>query len=391
MEQIKYPIMKSEFHKVLMIGVVSLLISIYSCNNTKKDTTQITIKEYPVIKVIEQSAHTYSDYPASIQGMQNVEIRPKIDGYVEHIYVDEGQEVKKGQLLFLISAPQYEQDITTTQANIKIAEAEVNAAKMQVNKVKPLVDEDIVSSYQLEAAKYTLQSKEAALAQAKATLNNAKINLGYTRIYSPANGVIGIIPYKIGSLVNSNTTNPLTTVSNIQKIYAYFSVNEKQNLDFFVASKGKTMQEKLATLPPVNLLLANGTELPQQGKVETASGIINAQTGAVNMRATFPNPDGIVHSGSSAVVRIPQDFNNAILIPQKSTYQIQGKTFAYKVDDQNKVKSVELFISGTSGQAYIVKSGIKPGDKIVADGIPSLREGLKISPKMVQAKSLYTN
>jgi membrane fusion protein, multidrug efflux system len=266
---------------------------------------------------------------------------------------------------------------------VKIAQADVNAAKMQVNKVKPLVDQDIVSSYQLESAKYTLQSRQAALAQANANVNNAKINLSYTRVYSPANGVIGILPYKIGSLVDSNTASPLTTVSNIDKIYAYFSINEKQGLDFFASAKGITMQEELATLPPVSLILANGFILPQQGKVETASGIINAQTGAVNMRATFSNADGLVRSGSSAQVRIPQYLPNALLIPQKATYQIQGKTFVYLVDKSNKVKSVEVMISNTTDQNYVVKSGIKTGDIIVADGIASLREGLEIKPQKI--------
>lgn len=347
------------------------------------------MKTYPVIVIEPRDAETKLDYPATVQGIQNIEIRPKIDGYIDKIFVDEGEQVKKGQLLFTISGPQFEQDITTAQANINIAVAEVNAAQMQVNKVKPLVDQDIVSSYQLEAAQYTLQSKEAALSQAKAALNNARINMDYTRIYSPSDGIIGILPYKIGSLVSSTTVNPLTTVSNINSIYAYFSINEKQGLDFFMSASGKTMQQKLATLPPVTLVLANGKELPTKGKVETASGLINAQTGAVNMRATFSNADGLVRSGSSALVRISQSLTGALLVPQKSTYQIQGKTFAYKVGSANKVSSVELIIKGTSGQAYIVEDGIKPGDRIVADGIASLREGVTIGLNKVNADSLY--
>lgn len=204
------------------------------------------------------------------------------------MYVDEGATVKKGQLLFRISAPQYEQNVNTAQANIKIAVADVNAAQMQVNKVKPLVDKDIVSAYELEAAVYNLQSKQAALAQANAALNNAKTNLSYTIITSPADGVIGILPYKIGSLIGSTTANPLTTVSDISTIYAYFSINERQGLDFFLSSKGVTMQDKLATMPPVTLVLANGIILPRKGRVETASGLINPSTGALNMRLPFP-------------------------------------------------------------------------------------------------------
>lgn len=364
-------------------SIIALLTIMFgaSCGNNKKDVVPAKINAYEVMALKPHLVTTQTDYPAAIQGVQNIEIRPKINGYLEKILIDEGQLVKKGQLLFIISAPHYEQDIATAKANIKIATAEVNAARMQVNKVRPLVEQDIVSTYQLEAAKYTLQSKEAALAQANTALNNAKIDVGYTHIYSPANGVVGILPNKIGSLVDSSAGNPLTTVSNIENIYAYFSINEKQGLDFFTSSPGKTMQDKLATLPAVTLILANNYELPQKGKIETASGIINAQTGAVNLRAVFSNSDGLVRSGSSALVRIPQYLKNVLTVPQKASYQIQGKIFVYKVDKTNKVSSVELTIAGSSGQDYIVKKGLNAGDLIVTDGISSLRDGMEIKPQ----------
>lgn len=370
---------------------IPFLACLSSCSNKADTAAKDPVKEYQVLQLSSRKAETFADYPAAIQGIQNIEIRPKIDGYVESIYVDEGSAVKKGQLLFHITAPQYEQNVKTEEANIKIAIADVDAAKMDVNKIKPLVDQDIVSPYGLESAKYTLQSKKAALAQATAALNNAKTNLGYTSIYSPADGVIGLLPYKIGSLVSSTTTNPLTTVSDISQIYAYFSINEKQGLDFFVAAKGNTMQEKLTTLPPVTLVLANSTELPAKGKVETASGLINSQTGAINMRATFPNPAGLVRSGSSAVVRIPQTIDQALLVPQKSTYQIQGKLFVYVLQPGNKVKSVEVITAASSGQSFVIKKGLKAGDKIVVDGIASLREGLEIKPVTASADSVYNS
>ncbi|MFC0514931.1 efflux RND transporter periplasmic adaptor subunit [Mucilaginibacter angelicae] len=343
------------------------------------------------MKLAPRQAQINADYPASILGIQNIEIRPKIDGYIENIYVDEGATVKRGQLLFSINAPQYEQNVATAEANIKIAIADVNAAKMQVDKVRPIVEQDIVSPYELKAAQYTLDSKLAALAQARAALNNAKTNLSYTTIYSPADGVIGILPYKIGSLITSTTANPLTTVSNIESVYAYFSINESQGLDFFLAAKGGTMQQKLSTLPPVTLVLANGTQLPGKGKVETASGLINSETGSINMRATFSNPGGLVRSGSSAIVRIPKTVPDAIMVPQKSTYQIQGKIFAYVVDTANKVKSQELEISASPGQFYVVNKGLKAGQQIVVDGIASLREGLQIKPEVLNADSVYRN
>jgi membrane fusion protein, multidrug efflux system len=348
------------------------------------------VKDYTVLTIIPQTTTLYNDYPATIQGQQNVEIRPKIDGYMEKIYVDEGATVHKGQLLFRISAPQYEEEVRTAQANIKIALADVNAAQMEVNKVWPLVEKNIISNYELQSAEYTLQAKQAALAQARATLANARTNLGYTSITSPVNGVIGTIPYKIGSLVSSNTTQPLTTVSNIGNIYAYFSVNEKQALEFSTRVKGATTKERLASIPPVTLILANGTELPQKGRIETASGLINTETGSISVRATFPNPGNLVRSGSSGAVRIPATLDSAVLVPQRSTYEIQGKRFVYLVSDSGAVKSREIKTRESgSGQFFVVQEGLRPGDKIVLEGVSSLREGAMIKPREVNSDSLY--
>ncbi|MDB5159220.1 MAG: hypothetical protein JWR50_3927 [Mucilaginibacter sp.] len=379
--------------KVLFYSFSLLIILTVSACGGGADTTvkQTAPKVFTVMKLIPRKAEINADYPASILGIQNIEIRPKIDGYIENIYIDEGASVKRGQLLFRINAPQYEQNVTTAEANIKIALADVNAAKMQVDKVRPIVEQDIVSPYELKVAQYTLESKQAALAQARAALNNAKTNLSYTTIYSPADGVIGILPYKIGSLITSTTANPLTTVSNIESIYAYFSINESQGLDFFLAAKGGTMQQKLSTLPPVTLILANGTLLADKGKIETASGLINAQTGSINLRATFKNIGGLVRSGSSAIVRIPKTVPDAIMVPQKSTYQIQGKIFVYVVDATNKVKSQELMISASPGQFYVVSKGLKARQEIVVDGIASLRESLQIKPRLLNADSVYNN
>jgi membrane fusion protein (multidrug efflux system) len=368
-----------------------MIIFVFSSCGGVGTAPQTKLKTYTVTKLSPRKVVVDADYPASILGIQNIEIRPKIDGYVENIYVDEGASVKRGQLLFRISAPQYEQNVNTAAANIKIAVADVNAAKMQVDQVRPIVAQDIVSPYELKSAQYSLEAKEAALAQAKAEFNNAKTNLGYTTIYSPSDGVIGVLPYKIGSLITSTTTNPLTTVSNIKKIYAYFSISERQALDFFQAAKGGTLQQKLKTLPPVILVLANGTQLANKGYVDTETGLINAETGAVNMRATFTNPDGLVRSGSSAIVRVPATIDNALLIPQKSTYQIQDKTFVYVIDADNKVRSQELIIRANEGQFYVISKGLKTGQQIVLDGIASLREGMQISPKLISADAVYLN
>jgi membrane fusion protein (multidrug efflux system) len=369
---------------------VITLLTLSSCGG-RGTAPSNKLKSFTVMKLAPRKAAVNTDYPATISGIENTEIRPKIDGYVENIYVDEGAAVKRGQLLFRINAPQYEQDVRTAEANIKIAVADLNSAKMDVEKVKPIVEQDIVSPYELRAAQYTLESKQAALAQAKAALNNARTNLSYTTIYSPSDGVIGVLPYKIGSLITSTTVNPLTTVSDIKKIYAYFSISERQGLDFFLTAKGRTLQQKLESLPPVILLLANGMPLAAKGEVDTETGLINPQTGAVNMRATFSNPDGLVRSGSSAILRIPGTIADALLVPQKSTYQIQDKTFVYVLGADNRVRSQELAIRATEGQFYVIGKGLKAGQQIVVDGVASLREGLQITPKPIDAQAVYNN
>ena len=384
---------------LLFISLSSLLLFTISCNNDKgpkasapagPGAVSTEVKDYPVITITPRKTTLNSEYPATIQGQQNIEIRPKIDGYVDKMYVDEGATVKKGQLLFKISAPQYEQDLRTAEANIKIAKADVDAAQMQVNKVRPLVEKDIISHYELESAQFTLESRQAALAQARAAFANAKTNVGYTTITSPVSGVVGTIPYKIGSLVSSNTAQPLTTVSNIGNIYAYFSINEKQALDFTRNTKGVTMQERIKTIPPVSLILSNGSEFPQKGRIETASGLINTETGSVSVRATFPNPGNIIRSGSSGIVRIPRTIDTALMVPQKATYEVQGKRFVYVVESTGTVRSNEIqVLDNSNGQSFVVTSGLRPGDKIVLEGVASLKDGAAIKPRMVNMDSVY--
>jgi membrane fusion protein (multidrug efflux system) len=347
------------------------------------------VKDYPVMTITPRTTTLNSEFPATIEGQQDIEIRPKIDGYMERIYVDEGAMVRKGQPLFRISAPQYEQEVRTARANIKIARADVNAAQMEVNKVRPLVEKGIISKYELQATQFNLQSRQAALAQAQATLANAQTNLGYTHIASPVHGVLGTIPHKIGSLVSSNTAEPLTTVSNIGNIYAYFSINEKQMLEFS-KSKGATSQARIAAIPPVSLILANGVEFSRKGRIETTSGSVNTETGSLRVRATFPNPGSIIRSGSSGTIRIPFKVDSAILVPQKATYEIQGKKFVYQVQSNGTVSSTEIKVmDNNDGRFYVAQQGLQPGDKIVVEGVASLREGAPIKPREVNPDSIY--
>lgn len=348
-------------------------------------------KDYKVLTLAPRSAKINFDYPATVQGQQVIEIRPKVDGYVDAIYVKEGASVKKGQLLFRIKNPQFEQDVVTATASIKSAVANVDAAKMEVEKVRPLVEKEIVSKYELESAQYTLAAREAALAQAKAMLANAQTNLSYTLLHSPLDGVIGNIPYKIGALVNSTNTAALTTLSNIGNVYAYYSLNEKQLLQFYSSTPGATIQEKLNRLAPATLLLADGTEYSEKGKVETASGLISTETGTASFKAIYPNPLGIIRSGASATVRIPTLVNLAIVIPQRATYELQDKRLVYVVGNDKKITSIAITTTPTDdGKYFIVNNGLKTGDRIVLEGLIGLRDDTKIIPKEANTDSVFT-
>ena len=380
-------------------ALLLVLLSVAACNSKKKDDETggpggkggqdggpAPIKDYPVLVVRPDTVTLFQDYPATIQGQQNVEIRPKVDGFVEAIYVDEGASVKKGQQLFHISAPQYEQEVRTARAGIKTAQADVDAARMGVAKVAPLVAKGIISKYQLEGAQYTLEAKLAALAQAQATLANARTNLGYTTITSPVDGVMGTIPNKIGSLVSSTSADPLTTISSTGSVYAYFSLSEKALLDFARRRPGNTLQEKLSNVPDVLLVLADGSVYPYHGRVKTAIGQINTETGASSFRATFPNPQGLLRSGSSGSVRTQRPMDNALIIPQSATYELQGKRFAYVVGRDTAAHAAAIAVVPTpDGASFVVQQGLKAGQQVVLEGISGLKEGSKIRPKVVKA------
>jgi membrane fusion protein (multidrug efflux system) len=389
------PFMKIRLLSATVISSALLLLS--ACDGGNKQAAggpaaggPPPVSSFPVFKVSPRNATLNSDYPATLQGQQNIEIRPKIDGYIDHIYIDEGSVVKKGQVLFRINAPQYAQDVNNSAAAVSSAEADVNSAQLQVNKTKPLVEKDIISHYELESAQLTLQARRAALKQAKANLANSRTNLGYTTVTSPVNGVVGTIPYKLGSLINSNTAQPLTTVSNIGNIYAYFSLNEKQLLDFARHYEGRTLEAKLSKLPEVSLVLSDGSNYPEKGRVETIAGLINTQTGSASFRASFPNPMRLIRSGGSATVRIPQNLKDVIVIPQKATYELQGKRFVFVVDGSGKVKNTEIQIMDlATGQYYVVTNGLKAGDTVILEGTSNLQDGTSVKPDMQADSKVY--
>lgn len=339
-------------------------------------------QNYQVLTIATQKIDLYTEYPAVLKGKEDIEIRAKIDGYIDAVLVDEGQAVKKGQVLFRISNPNYEQALRNAQAAVDVAEAAVAGSKLQVEKTQPLVNKEIVGDYGLKSAQIDLKSKEAALAQAKANLANARVNVGYLTITSPFDGVVGTLPHKLGSYVSSATSEPLTVVSNISTIYAYFPLNEKQQLAFFRESDGASLQEKIDKMPPVELRLADGSIYDQSGKVETISGQASSSTGSFSVRVAFPNKTGMLRSGNSGKVRMLTSLSAAVLVPQTATFELQGKRFIYLVDKAGEIHAQPIEIREVpGGQLFVVDSGLKSGDVVVIEGVTTLREGTKIIPK----------
>ena len=384
-------------NKQSFLSILAASLIIASCGKKDDKSAQAggapQIKEYKTVTLQSESATLNSDFPASIQGQQNIEIRPRVEGYIDKIFVDEGAVVKAGQPLFKISAPEHEQQVRTATASIKSAQADLSAAKLAVNKVKPLVEKGIISKYDLESAQYTYESALAALAQANAALVNAKTNLGYTTVTSPVNGVVGSIPFRLGSLVSSNTTDPLTTVSSIGNVYAYFAMNEKMLLNFTQSNTtGASLTQKIKNMPAVSLLLSDGSLYDEKGHIETVNGLINTETGSVNIRARFSNPKGIIRSGSSTTVRIPTEVKDAIIVPQSATFELQDKIFAVVLGKDGKTKNANITIMDNSaGNYYVVTSGLKPGDEIVLEGVASLKEGTEIKAQKQSSETVYAD
>ena len=344
------------------------------------------VLDYEVLTIQPRTAELHTDYPTVLQGQADVEIRPKVEGFIDQVLVDEGAHVHKGQLLFRLNSDEADQQVRAAQSAVLSAQADVTTAQLDVAKTEPLVADKILSAYTLNAYRAALQAKKALVAQARATLTGAQKTQSYSRITSPVEGVIGTLPYKLGSLVSATSTQPLTTVSSNRSVRAYFSINEKAALALGEADKGLSAAQRLAKVPAVRLVLANGQLYPTAGRVEAASGLVNSSTGSVQVRADFPNPDGLLHSGATGRVRVPQTVPNALLVPQAATYELQGKRFVYVVGAGNKVVNTAIEVLPlTDGLNYVVSSGLKAGDHIVTEGVNNLQDGQAIKPRPVAA------
>ncbi|WP_298738407.1 efflux RND transporter periplasmic adaptor subunit [uncultured Chitinophaga sp.] len=369
-------------------GILMLAVVLYSCSSNQAGGPPPQAPQLPVMSVTSAPATTYLEFPASLEGKVNVEVRPQVTGYLEKIFVDEGAFVKAGQPLFKIDARLYAEQLNSASSNQLAAQANLERAQVEVDRLAPLVAANVVSEVQMKTAKANLEAAKAAVAQAKASAGSARINVGYTLVTAPVSGYIGRIPYKIGALVTNNDAQPLTLLSDVREIYAYFSMSEPDFIAFKNNFAGNTLQEKLKQAPPVELILADNTPYSQKGKIETVEGQFNKTTGAISFRATFPNPDGILRTGNTGKIRLAQQVPAAITIPQEATFEIQDKVFVYTVGDSNKVASKPISVAGKTANYYFISDGLKAGEKIVLSGTGALKDGAVITPQPVSADSV---
>ena len=362
--------------KTALWALAALLFA--SCGQKKQDIGEAG-NDYAVVTLQPKDVELNTAYPATIKGMQDIEIRPKVSGYLTQLLVDEGATVRKGQALFKIDDVQYQAAVNQAVASVNVVKANINTQKLTVENKKMLHSKQIISDYDLQTAINQLAALEAQLQQAEAALQSARDNLRYCTVTSPGDGVVGVIPYRVGSLVSASSAQPLTTVSSINEMYVYFSMTEKQLLALTREQGG--LNEAMKNMPPVTLVLSDGTTYSETGKVSTISGVIDPQTGAVQMRATFSNAERVLRSGGTGSVLMPNNQKGAIVIPQKATYEIQNKKFVYVVDSKNKVQSREIeVLVQNDGQNYVVSSGLKAGERIVVDGVNKLKNGMDIKP-----------
>ena len=366
----------------IILPLAMLLAAMASCGPDHSAQQQAApAPTLPVTTVSSSNATTQQEYPASLQGTVDIEIRPQVNGNLEKIFVDEGALVTKGQPLFKINEQPYREQLNNALASFHAAQASLINTQLEIDKLTPLVANKVVSDYQLKTAKASHQVAQANLEQAKAMVGTAKINLGYTLITAPVSGYIGRLPKKQGSLIAITDVDALTKLSDVHEVYAYFSLGEADFINFKSQYSGTTLNDKISHLAPVSLILADNSDYPVTGKIDMVDGQFDKNTGAITLRATFPNKNGILRSGNTGKIRLGLQHDNAILIPQSATVEMQDKVFVFTVGNNNKVTKMPISVIGKSGVNYLIKDGVKSGDQIVLSGIDKLQDGQVIQPE----------
>lgn len=348
-----------------------------SCGGKSGGMANLGNDHFPVVTVGSSTADMQTTYPATIKGIQDVTVSPKVSGFVTSVLVHEGQRVNAGQVLFTIDSETYRAAVRSAQAAVNTAKAAANTARTTYENNKKLFDQKIIGQYELSTSLNTFRQAEAQVAQAEASLASAKEQLAWCSVTSPASGVVGSLPYKKGALVSAQTQ--LTTVSDVSTVEVFFSLNEAQMLE--MQKKAGSPSATINAFPSLKLQLADGTTYNHPGKVVKISGVIDSSTGAYSVIAHFANPEGLLKSGGAATIVAPQVNSSAIVIPQNATAQVQDKVFVYKVGQDNKVHYTEITVDPQNdGVNYVVTSGLQAGDRYVLRGITKLTDGQKITP-----------
>ncbi len=363
----------------LMLPAVAIIMLMPSCKGNQNQQQQ-QVPELAVLTVSEESTTLQSGMPTTLEGENDVEIRPQIQGFLTKVCVEEGQKVTKGQTLFTIDQVSLQAAVDAAQAAVAVAQANVNTATTNMNNNKMLFEKNIISQPAYQTSVDAYNAAKAQYNQAMANLTSARKNLSYSVVTAPASGVVGSIDFREGSLVSP--TSLLTVLSNNSDMRATFSLNEKEILALTDDGK-RSLQEAIKLMPQVTLTLANGEKYQYPGKIVSISGVIDPSTGSATAKAIFPNPDGMLHSGNTGKVMIPRTRANSILIPQAATYEMQDMKFVYVVNDSNKVKSRAIQIADENdGQNYIVIGGLQPGERIVTEGVGiTVKDDMTIKPK----------
>ena len=366
-----------------LTGLAAVLLGVFcSCDKHSGQQSAQSAPEIAVMTVEPGTAAFESSYPATVKGKTDIDIRPQVSGFITKVHVDEGDKVRKGQVLFTIDPVQFQAAVDQAQANLNSAKSAVSTAQITEQNKRMLLDKNIISETEWQLAANSLAQAKAAQAQAQAALVNAQKNLSYTSVTAPSDGVVGSIPNREGSLASPSSAVPLTTISDISEVYAYFSLTEKDLLDL-TNGGASTVEAGINTLPQVELELANGTRYPVKGRVATVSGVIDNTTGSASVRALFNNPSGMLRSGNTGQVIIPRTTEGALMIPQKSTYELQDLRYVYTLNDSNVAVATPITVQPyNDGKNFVVTSGLKAGDRVVTEGVgTTVRAGMTVKPK----------
>ena len=362
---------------IRLIGIVGCTMCLASCKQAS-DASGMK-PSYATMKVEATDKELSTSYSATIRGRQDIDIYPQVSGTIEKLCVTEGQKVRRGQLLFIIDQVPYKAALKTAVANVEAARAALATAELTYNSNKELYAQKVVSEFSLKTAENSYLTAKAQLSQAEAQEISARNNLSYTEVKSPSDGVVGALPYRAGALVSPSLPQPLTTVSDNSDMYVYFSMTENQLLA--LTRQYGSIAETLKSMPGVQLQLSDGSTYEQTGRVESISGVIAPSTGSSPLRAAFPNPNGLLHSGGAGNIILPSIYKDCIAVPQAATFELQNKVYVYKVVD-GKASSAMIAVEKIStGREYIARAGLVPGEVIVAEGVCLLREGTPIVPK----------